>query len=246
MKIGLIGCGKVALTRHLPSLQSLSNIEVAAVADVDPACLNGVADRFHIAHRYLDYKDLLNDSMLEAVAICVPASLHVEVALSALQAGKHVFIEKPLSLCLKEANTLILAAIQSRKKIMVGFNLRWHPHLIDARKILDKDSLGHIKLIRFLFTNGIRYQQNLPEWKKRRILGGGVIIENAVHCFDLFRYLFGCDVEEVSAVSHSGEWDDETASITCRMDNGAIAVVEVSECTNDRKELEIYGQTGFL
>ena len=110
MKIGLIGCGKVALTRHLPSLQSLSNIEVAAVADVDPACLNGVADRFHIAHRYLDYKDLLNDSMLEAVAICVPASLHVEVALSALQAGKHVFIEKPLSLCLKEANTLIFGS----------------------------------------------------------------------------------------------------------------------------------------
>lgn len=246
VKIGVIGCGKVSQARHLPCLQSLPESQVVALADIDAHCLKSVGDRFAIVTRYHDYQDLLQDSALDVAAICLPVSSHVPAALMALQAGKHVFIEKPLCLCQEEAHALIEAAAKSGKKVMLGFNLRWHRHMRSARKIIQQGSLGPIRLVRFLFTTGIRHQQEVPEWRKRRRLGGGVLIENAVHCFDLLRFLFACEVAEIYAQGRSDEWDDETACISCRLENGILAAAQFSESTSDCKELEILGQNGGL
>ena len=84
-----------------------------------------MANLFHVKDRYTRYQQLLDDGSIDAVAVCVPAQLHVEVALSALDAGKHVFVEKPLALRLDEGDSLVKRAGASSKKVMVGFNLRW-------------------------------------------------------------------------------------------------------------------------
>ena len=89
VKLGLIGCGWVTETRHLPALRFVPDAEVVAVADIDAVRLNRVADRFHIEHRYRDFRALLDDPAVDTVAVCVPAQLHVEVALAALDSGKH-------------------------------------------------------------------------------------------------------------------------------------------------------------
>src|SRR5215813_5754774 len=95
IQLGVIGCGGVTETRHLPALRNLPGVEVVAVADLDPDRLKRVADQFSIRRRYSNFSPLLDDPAIEVVAVCVPAQFHVEVALAALEAGKHLFIEKP-------------------------------------------------------------------------------------------------------------------------------------------------------
>jgi predicted dehydrogenase len=104
VRFGLIGCGRVTETCHLPALQNLVGAEVVAVADIDPQRLNRMADRFHVKHRYTDFHALLNDPAIEVVGVCVPAQFHVEVAWAALDAEKHLLIEKPLAVAWMKAS----------------------------------------------------------------------------------------------------------------------------------------------
>ncbi len=203
VKLGLIGCGQVTETRHLPALQLFPNAEVVAVADINPDRLKRVADRFHIEHRYSDFRALLDVPAIEAVAVCVPPQFHAEVALAALDAGKHLLIEKPLTLCLDQSDELIERAARSPRKVTVGFNLRWHRLVRHAREIIRGGILGPLKSVRTVLTSGRRYQETGSDWRKRRELGGGVLFEVAIHHFDLWRFLLQSEVEEVFATSRS-------------------------------------------
>lgn len=246
IKLGLIGAGRVAGTRHLPALASIPDVEVIAVADQNPEHLKGVANRFKIKYRYLDFIELLENPAIEAVAVCVPAEFHLEVALAALDAGKHLFIEKPLALSAGECDRLIERARQSPSKVMVGFNMRWHRLVRQAREIIEQQKLGQLELMRTAFTGPMRYRKNVPEWRKRRELGGGALVEMAVHQFDMWRFLLQSEVEEISVMSRSDQWDDNTATMTARMANGLLVSSLVSQGTGDSNEVEVYGQAGRL
>jgi myo-inositol 2-dehydrogenase/D-chiro-inositol 1-dehydrogenase len=244
VKLGLVGCGNVAENRHLPALQSLRDAKVVSAADINPDRLKRVADRFHIERRYPDFQALLDDPAIEAVAVCVPAQFHVEVALAALRAGKHVFIEKPLALSLAECDRLIGQAAQSPSKVMIGFNLRWHRLMRQARELIQRESLGPLRSIRSVITS--RFHENEPEWAKRRERGGGVLIELAVHSFDLWCFLLSSQIKEIFALSRSGRWEDETATVTARTASGVLASAVFSKGTAENSETEVYGQNGRL
>ena len=241
VRIGLIGCGGVTHERHLPALKSLPDADVVAVADVDSARLNRVADQFQIPARSTDYRSLLDNSAIDAVAVCVPVGLHVEVALAALEAGKHLFVEKPLSLDLGEIDRLIERASRSSKMVTVGFNLRRHRLLREAREIIRSGSLGRLEMIRTTLTSN---HQKVPAWRAKRESGGGALIEMAVHQFDLWRFLLGTEVEEVFTYSRSSEWDDETATVSARMSDGVIAVSALCERTSNNNTVEVNGRAG--
>ena len=132
VRVGLIGCGRVAQERHLPALESLSSAKVVAVADIDANRLEMVANRFQVVRRATDFRTLVDDPDIDALAVCVPAQRHVVVAIAALAAGKHLLIEKPLALDLEECDLLIEKAAKSISKVTVGFNLRWHRLLREA------------------------------------------------------------------------------------------------------------------
>jgi myo-inositol 2-dehydrogenase/D-chiro-inositol 1-dehydrogenase len=221
----------------------LPEAEVIAVADSNPDRLRQMADRFHITQRCTDFRALLADPDIEAVAVCVPAQFHVEVALAALDAGKHLFIEKPLALSLADSERLIRRATQSGKKVMVGFNLRWHRLVRRARHIIHQGILGPLTSIRTVLTG---YHKDIPEWRRRRASGGGVLFEVGVHHFDLWRFLLQSEVEEVCTMSRSERWEDETATVGARMTNGVLASSVFSESACDNNEVEIYGQAGRL
>ena len=246
LRLGFIGCGRVTGSGHLPALRFLSDAEVIAVADIDPDRVNRVANRFGIERRYFHFSALLEDPAVEAVAVCVPAPLHVEVALAALEANKHVFIEKPLALSLDESDRLIERAAHSSSKIMVGFNLRWHRLVRRAREMIQQGVLGPVALVRNALTSNRQYQEDFPEWRKRRELGGGEFFETAIHHFDLWRFLLQTEVDEVYATSRSERWDDETAALTARLANGVLAASVFSIGTSANHEVEIYGQDGRL
>jgi predicted dehydrogenase len=129
---------------------------------------------------------------------------------------------------------------------MVGFNLRWHRLARQARELIQRGVLGSLEFMASVSTTGIRHRQNVSEWRKRRELGGGTLFEDAAHYFDLSRFLFQSDVEEVSATSRSEHWDDVTGSVTFRMANDVLVTSVFSEATSPCKEIQIYGQAGCL
>jgi myo-inositol 2-dehydrogenase/D-chiro-inositol 1-dehydrogenase len=246
VRLGIIGCGNVTENRHLPAIESVHDLQVVALADIDHERLNRVADRFGVENRYVDYGALLADPDVTAVAVCAPMQWHGEMAIAALDAGKHVFVEKPLAPSLDEAETLVARAAESPCKVMVGYNLRWHRLVRQAREMIQQGKLGRIELAVATFTSGTRYKRDILEWKKRRALGGGVLMEFATHYFDLWRFLLDTEVEEVFATTRSDEWDDVSGTLTARLTDGVLATAYFSEWTSERNEVHIYGQAGSL
>jgi len=246
LKVGIIGCGWAGATLHLPALESIDDAQVVALADIDRGSLNRAGDKFHITTRYTNYRNILENEDVEAIAVCVPASSHSEIAVAALDAGKHVFIEKPLALSLDEADLIVKKAKHSACRTMVGFNLRFHRLVRQARKIINEGKLGKIESVRTAWTSDVRHYREMPEWRNKREMGGGTIMEIGIHHFDLWRFLLGSDVEEVFAITHSSEWEDEIASVNGRMTDGAIVSSVFSERTNNNNEIEIHGRNGRL
>ncbi len=244
VRLGVVGCGRVTESRHLPALREMGEFEVVALSDVDDARLERVAERFGVGRRCRDYRELIEDSGVDAVAVCVPPKLHAEVALAALAAGKHLFVEKPLALQLEECDLLSQrAAAAPSLKVLVGFNMRWHRLVREARARVRGGEFGRVKLVRTVFTSSIRLGGEFAEWRRARETGGGVLFELGTHHFDLLRFLLGDEVEEVYASSPA---PDETAVLTARTHGGAQIVSAFSEGTGENHELEIYGERGWL
>jgi myo-inositol 2-dehydrogenase/D-chiro-inositol 1-dehydrogenase len=245
IRLGIIGCGRVAEERHLRSLLRLPQIRVVATADLDPGRSSRLADRFGAAHRLSDYRALLDLTDVDAVAVLTPTQSHAEVGMAALDAGKHVLVEKPLALNLPECDQLIAHAARSNRRVVVGFNLRWHRLVRRARAFLDTGALGRIKAIRSVYTHN-RLGDKAPEWHRKLELGGGVSFNEGVHHFDLWRYFTGSGVEQVFSFSiPSPHYEDETSAVTARMANGTLATGIFTFRTGPNSEVEIYGFDGL-
>jgi predicted dehydrogenase len=244
IRLGIIGCGSVTEQRHLPALERVSGVKVIALADIDSARLGRVSEKFGVGRCYTAYSDLIELGEVEAVAVCTPPRFHTEVALAALAAGKHVLIEKPLALNLSECDLLLARAMSNDAlKVMVGFNMRWHRLLREAREVIQCGKLGNVKLVRTVFTSGVRLGEDFADWRRQPETGGGALFELGVHHFDLLRFLFQCEVEQVAA---TGALGDETECVLMRMECGAQVVSAFSEGTGENHAIEVYGDGGWL
>jgi predicted dehydrogenase len=247
VRIGLVGCGRAAASLHVPALARARGATIVALCDRDPDPLRDVASRCPGAATYLDYEELLADERVDLVAVCVPATLHAEVAAGALDAGKHLFIEKPLALTLSECDRLVdqvRHAELSGIRCVVGFNLRSHRLLRQAREVIRSGALGEIELLRTLWTadcDGAR-----PAWHAWRAQGGGALLEIGTHLADLWRWLLESEVDSVYALSRSTDFDDQTATFQVRMTRGVLVSAAVSQRTVSHNTVEAFGNRGSL
>jgi myo-inositol 2-dehydrogenase/D-chiro-inositol 1-dehydrogenase len=245
--IGIVGCGRATESLHLPALNKMTVAPVTAVADLEASRLARVADKFNIRQRYLDYRELIADKSVKIVAVCVPAAYHEQVACAALEAGKHVYVEKPLALTEPAASHMVNSAVRAPTKSTVGFNLRSHRLVRQAKEIVSSGALGSIEMLRTSWTAGFHYAVEWPTWRQRRSNGGGVLFEMAVHHADLWRFLLDDEVEHVYAQTRSmPSTDDMSVSVTARMCKGSLVSAAYCQRTSDSHELEVYGQKGIL
>jgi len=246
IRLGIIGCGRGTEVHHLPALARIPEIRAVAIADIDPTRLKKTADRFGIARRYDEYQAMLREADIDAVAVVTPTQSHAEIGLAALHMEKHLFMEKPLALNLEECDQLIEAASRTACKTMVGLNNRWHRLVVRARELVRSGALGKLKAIRSVYTH-CHPAAGAPEWHRKRVLGGGVLFNDGVHHFDLWRYLLDTEVTEVFAHSVSTEhFEDDTCTISARLGNGMAAGAVFSFSTSANSELEIFGDAGRL
>jgi predicted dehydrogenase len=236
--VAVVGCGRVAALWHLPALARVAETAVAGLADVDQSRLEALGERTGVSRRTTDYRELLDDTAVDAVAVCVPPELHAEVACAALAAGKHVLVEKPLALTLDDCEAIVDAAAASPATAAVGFNQRLLRPVLAAREARRSGVLGEIKLLRSTFTSESRFRPEDPAWRRGRATGGGVLLEQAIHHLDLWRFLLDDEVEEVFAVSAG---DDESATVTGRTAAGTLVSGGFSDAAPPVNELELFG-----
>ena len=246
LKLGIIGCGWATVNLHLPTLRRMPEYDVVAIADMNLEQAQAIGNRFEVRHRFREASELMAYPALDAVAICTPPGDHASLAIAAINAGKHVFIEKPLTLTLDQADRLVESVTRTDRKVLVGFNLRWHRLVRQAKALLDVNGLGFLTLMRTVFTNSMLHDERIAAWRRDRSCGGGVIQDLAVHHFDLWRFLLRTEVEEISVSACSKRWQDEAAVISARMANGILVSSVFASGTGERHELECYGEAGQL
>ena len=147
LRIGIVGCGEATQIMHLPSLSLLSDrVEVTALCDVSPSVVHAVADQWRVPGRTTESRDLVARTDVDAVLVAAPDAFHAQITLDAIAAGKHVLVEKPMCVTLREADEIEAAARAARRVVQVGYVRRYAGALTSARKLVPK--LGPVRFAR--------------------------------------------------------------------------------------------------
>lgn len=242
LRLGLLGCGRVAQRIHLPLLRRIPKVRVAALADVDPGHLDRARQAAPGCVTHDTAESLFAQTELDAVLIALPSDQHAQAAEQALQQGLHVYVEKPLALDLDQADGLVEAARRSDRTFRVGLNYRFHPAVRELRRTLRAGALGAVLGVQTVFASPSR---GLPEWKCRRATGGGVLLDLGVHHFDLLTFLLEARPREIAASLRSREAEQDFAQVTLRFDEvDAQVMVSIGAAEMDR--IEVLGTAGRL
>jgi predicted dehydrogenase len=248
--IGLVGCGHIAAFRHLPALASLRReAEIVAIADDDAEALSGMGERLGLRSRHRSVERLLEDPAVDAVAVLVPPEAHAEVAAAALSGGKHVLVEKPLALTVEDCDRVVEAGSRHPSAAaMVAFNLRFHRLVRAARTQIAAGKLGAIETINTVTMADPADASGgtPPPWKLDRGRGGGALIEQGVHHFDLWRFLTGDEVAEVSALTRVEGGSDRISTVAGRTRGGALASSMLGYSTTSSNDVSVHGRKGRL
>lgn len=217
--IGIIGAGNFTKMTLLPALKG-SGAHFKYIASKGGVSGTALAKKHGFSHSTTNYTDVLNDLETDLVCITTRHNLHASMAVEALKAGKHVFVEKPLALNSTELDTVITAQQASGKTLTVGFNRRFSPHALKIKQQLS-DAPIHITAT----MNAGFIPPNV--WVHDLKIGGGRILGEACHFIDLMVYLTGSKVTAVcmNALGKNPEENTDNASILLRFENGSNGVI---------------------
>jgi predicted dehydrogenase len=188
LKVGIIGGGSIS-NLHLNSFNSNQDVCIAGICDLNLERAEQAAAQYGAAFHCGDYKELLDRKDIDAVVICTWNNTHAEIAIAALEAGKHVFVEKPLSTTLKDALKIESAVKRTDKILQVGFVRRFDPNVQILKKFIDAGELGQIYYGK---ASSIRRLGNPGGWfADQEKSGGGPLIDIGIHALDTCWYLMG-------------------------------------------------------
>ncbi len=247
LKVGVIGIGVIATTKHIPALVKRDDVEVVALCDVEREKAEKAKADFNLnAAIYTDYKELCSNPELDVVHVCTPNPLHCEMTLAG---GKHVHCEKPMACSYEDTQKMIAAAKAAGKKLTVGLQWRYNPAPLKMREMVEKGELGDIYYIK---SQQLR-PRRLPAYgvyTNKELNGGGVLMDGGPHSIDLPMWLAGnYEVASVRGVTFDkmkdypegnalGPWDpnsfdvEDTAMAMITMKNGMMIYMETAWITN--------------
>lgn len=210
--VGIIGAGGIAAA-HAKAYQMLgAKAQLIGVADIDEERARAFARRYNIPIWSSEDDEILKRDDIQVVSLCLPHHLHAPIALAALQAGKHVLVEKPLATSLEEADAMIRAAQKAKRNLSVVLQLRFESDVQRARLILERGLIGKpfYAEVSCLWWRRPMYYEN--SWRgKWATEGGGAVINQATHHVDLILYLLEMPKRvyaEIDTVAHRIEVED--------------------------------------
>lgn len=244
LKIGIIGAGRIGKV-HLESISyHVKNATVTAMAD---PFMNEETEKlirsYGVSKVTKDYKDILNDKDIDAVLVCSSTDTHAAISIEAINAGKHVFCEKPVDHSIEKIQAVADALKEHPNiKFQVSFNRRFDHNFAAIRKAYDDGKIGEAHILKITSRDP---EPPNPAYIK---VSGGIFLDMTIHDFDMACFLTDSDVEELyvnsavlvdPAIGEQGDVD--TAIITMKMANGALAVID-----NSRKAAYGYDQRAEL
>ncbi len=252
--------------RNVASFFDVPAFEQKVLVGRDATQVAEAAAKYGWAESATDWRSVIERDDIHIIDICAPGWMHAEIAIAALEAGKHVLVEKPLANTLGEAELMVAAAASARAngvQSMIGFNYRRVPALALARELIAEGRLGTIRHVRAAYLQDWLSDAESPmTWRLRKeTAGSGALGDIASHAIDQVLFLLGDAVTEVSGRLHTfverrpganGPEDvtvDDAAWATLTLASGAIASVEVSRVATGQKnslKLEIYGDKGTI
>lgn len=248
VRIGIVGCGRLTRNKHLKAIQTVEDLECAAVADLDSTARNSVADQYGIESRYEDLDALLGHPEIDAVALIVPTRVKADLVIQALAAGKRVLVEKPLADSLEAADR-VAAAAPAPEWGMTSFNIVFHRAVQDALHQVREGEIGEIESIRTQWSSpwlNTAEHGDIPHKEMKRRHGEGAFTDLGSQCFDLWRRFAGAEVEMLWAQCIHEQREEQAGTVSARMTNGILATGTFSTRTSHQIEIEICGDKGRL
>lgn len=191
IRLGVIGAGNIAAV-HIEQFQRLpEQCAVVAITDVNVELARSRAEQFRIPHVYGSIEELIASPEIDAVIICVPNRYHAPYTVQALQAGKHVLLEKPMGVNLEAAREILRASKASSGVLMIAHQMRFEAVPMQIRERIERGELGKI----YTAKAGWLRRKGIPGWgswfTQKEVSGGGPLIDIGVHMLDLSLYLMG-------------------------------------------------------
>ncbi|MBX3043011.1 MAG: Gfo/Idh/MocA family oxidoreductase [Candidatus Kapabacteria bacterium] len=228
VNIGVIGAGEVAQNFHLPIHHRLPNVNLFAIYDRNKSKAGLIAEKYGIPHVCNSVEEMLLLDGLHAVDICTSTDAHAETAISAIEAGKHTLIEKPVARNYKEAISIKEAADKTDLKVMVATNQRFRYDAKMLKSYVQNGDIGNI----FYVQGSWLQQKRSSEWKQQiEKSGGGVLIDLGISLIDSLMWI--CDFPEIKSVSantfsHLTKKVEDVCVANIKFQNGSIATMEMS------------------
>ena len=248
--VGIIGAGRIGKVHTESICNYVRNAKIKTVAD---PFMNETTEKWlksmGVEGTTKDYHEILSDPEIDAVLICSSTNTHSPISLEAIAAGKHVFCEKPIDHDLSKIKQVVEALKGSNIKYQVGFNRRHDHNFAAVKQAVVDGKVGDVHIIK------ITSRDPEPPSAEYAAVSGGMFLEMTIHDFDMVRFLAGCDAEELyvqsavlvdPAIGEAGDVD--TAIITLKMENGAIAVIDNSRraAYGYDQRAEVFGSKGMV
>lgn len=245
-RVAIIGCGGIS-GMHVGALKKIPEVEVVAGVDIVPDRLAAFNKQWGVTKLYEDWREMLKEVKPDGVSVCTPNGVHAAPTIDALNAGCHVICEKPMAMNPAECERMIAASKKAKKKLVIGFQYRYHPNTQFLTRARDDGQFGDIM---FMKCQALR-RRGIPNWGvfgQKKLQGGGPMIDIGVHVIEMAHYFMGSP-RPVAASGNTWtymgnkpskvvcgwpNWDYKTYTVEdlaigqIRFDNGAILQIEAS------------------
>lgn len=248
IRLAVIGTGAISQVVHVPILAEREDVDLVALADTDSAKADTIARRFDIAE-VIEPEEALTRDDLDGVVLCTPNHMHEEMALQALEAGKHVLVERPIAISPVGAARVIEAARAAGTCLSVGLPHRFRPEVAALRSFVAGGELGDLYAVR-----GSWLTRQVPllrsTWRQNKVAsGGGAMIDLGVPALDLCLWIVGFpNLRTVSCVTHEGDYEvEDAATLMFESEHGISFSIEVSNrlfAGEDRYYARVMGTEG--
>jgi len=258
MGFGIIGCGRIS-DRHIASLAKCDRARLAALCDVRVERMDEIEQEYRKLSgsksevtKYQDLAELLQDASVQTVIIATPSALHAELAKAAIAKGKHVILEKPMALSLRDADEIVKYAELHHVCVHMCHQLRYKPIMKRLKQLIDAGAMGtlYLGVISMRLQRSQAYYEAAP-WRGTWDQDGGMLLNQGIHLVDLMQWFMG-DYNQVFGSMLRGPLPKQTEDVAAgivKFNNGAIGIIEANTLTypsNYDNSITLFGNKGTV
>lgn len=229
IKVLIAGLGGISQIAHLPIIHKMNDAEIAGVCDIDRGKAKAIAQNYNVKNYFTDFGQMIREVEADCLIVAAPTNFHKDIAVSGLEAGLNVLVEKPLARNLAEGLKIVEASRKNKKKLMVGMNNRFRPDFMMQESFVSSKELGSIFYIKSGF---IRKRSTIEKWAlDKEQSGGGVIMDLGIVVLDMAMWLMKFPkIKSISAVNyhHNFKGVEDTSIVFLKFANGVTINIESS------------------